>query len=1445
MKYLLLFSLLLFQITAFTQNSWKQEYTHSKSFIENKGQFNSNQNEKIGEILFAADFGGTRVFFGKKGVNYSFLNAKKVPKNEREHLSAKLKLKTTEDYKQWEKVIGKFHFQADEVNMVWGNANYSSIKAEGIENDYHSYSYTANDGKELNVNHIKGYSKIIYKNIYPKIDIEYTIHPQEGLKYAIILHPGANPNEINMVYDRAVRIENGKVKVATLFGDIIDHEPLTFYQKNTNSIIKSSFEQFGQTIKFKLENYDNKKTVVIDPWTQTPAFPSNWDCIWEVEKDAAGNVYAIGGILPMQLLKYDPNGSLLWTYNTPYDTTGGSWLGGFATSDVGNSYVCNGSATKILCVNTSGGLTWNNNNPSGAGATSEFWTISFNCDQTKLVVGGTKLMGLNPSPWIYDVNMSNGNILASVQVSGTPSGFGVGHEVRALTECDNNKYYYLSHDTIGYINSNLSSCGGLGASNVKIGSGHNLSYKNENFREGNSGIQALKTFGNFVYVHRGDIVEKRNFNTGIIIGTANIPGGSFINTTVFGITSRQVGCSGIDVDDCGNVYVGATNAVVKFDQNLTQLATYPTSFKVYDVHVSTSGNIIAGGSSGTDQDNSRSGGIQQFAASACAPIAITCCDASICPIQNQCVNGAPITLTAATTGGTWSGPGMSANGTFNPATAGTGSHTITYTLPCGSETQTIIVSPCQTLNACIESNGSITVSNGVPTYTWATYQAATNTPITTQAQCTSCGYSWFFGQCLNGATPATSCSTPAQWVNFATGTNATAPSGTTQVQVTDGSGTATTFTISSLAQCNTTPCPTIIVTSSNVNNVSCNGGSNGTATVSASGGTAPYTYSWTPGSLSGATQTSLTANVYTVTATDAAQCTGTTTITITQPTIITLTSSNINPAVCGSNNGSATVNANGGAGSYTYSWSPAGGTAATGSNLAGGNYVVTVTDGNNCQKTINITIQTSGGPNISNVVTVEPSCLNINSGQISVTASGGNGTLSYQINAGTAQSSNLFSNLSAGNYTITVTDANNCSNSIDTALHLPIPIQLSQGTIVGADCGVSNGSASVSVSSGSGNYTYSWIPTGQTSSTAINLAAGVYDAIVTDSQSGCKDTLEFIVPSIGGPSITNIIANSPTCNGGSNGSLVVTATGGTAPYNYVIGTGTPQSGSTFNNLSAGTYQVTVTDANGCPATQNQVIANPSAVVANAGISDTICIGQNTTLTASGNGGTGALNYTWSNNLPGLNPNVSPTATTTYTLTVTDANGCTGTNTVQIVVLPVPNAQANPSVTTGNYPLVVSFANTSSNATSYAWDFGNGQTQTSTTNAAVSSTYNTVGTFNVILIATNGQCTDTWTGTITTLPIGSLVFEVPNVFSPNGDTNNDTYGITSINAASQEVIIVDRWGIKMVELNTPNTYWDGKASNGAEATDGVYFMKYRIKGFDGTEKEGQTFLHLIR
>ena len=1342
---------------SYSQINWKAEYTRPKVFIENKGQFNQFGNSKTGNIIYAVDFGKTKILFGERGITYSFLESDKISKEKRGEVASNLKTQSIADHKKKEQLIGKFLFQSDDVTMIWENSNPCKIIPSKKASNYFSYAFTDKDKKIINANEIAGYEQITYENIYPNIDIQFTVHPESGVKYAIILNPGANPSDVKMIYDTDVKLEDGKIKIPTIFGDITDHEPFTFYSNGEE--IKSSFLlQDSRTVQFQLAYYDKNKTVIIDPWTQTPSFPTNWDCVWECDKDAAGNVYVLGGIMPMQILKYNSVGTLQWTYNTPYDTAN-VWLGTFAVDNLGNSYVTAGSTAQIQKVNSSGALVWNNANPVGAFSNAEFWTISFNCDQSKLVIGGTGGSALTLNATVYDINVNSGAVISSADFAqGSTFGFPPSiQEVRAICTSPNGKYYFMTQDTIGAFSQNFNLCSGSPLL-YKVDNSYDLGYKCENYRYDNSGICAIKANNNFYYTQNGSNVHKRNLQTGAIITTATITGGAA--TTSLGDFS--VSNSGIDIDDCGNVYVGSSTGVVKFDANLTLLTTYPTAFKVYDVHVSTSGDIIAGGSTGNSSNATRTGYIQSLAASACAPLATNCCDATICPVQSVCQNDAAFNLTVATPGGIWSGPGVNSAGLFNPSLAGIGSHTITYTLPCGSESITLVVSPCQALTACLETNGSISITGGVAPYTWAYFQAATNTPITTQAQCQSCGYTWFFGQCLNGITPVTSCSSPAQWVNFASGTNVTAPAGATQVQVTDNAGTVTVFAISTLPACNNVPCPTISVSNVSQTNVSCFGGTNASVTVIASGGTSPYSYSWSPGNLIGATQSNLAAGNYTVTATDNANCTGTITLTVTQPSALQLTSGVITPANCGSSNGSASVTANGGTGSYNFTWSPNVGNTSTISNISGGPYTVQVTDANGCQQSIVVTVPTTGGPNITNVTPTNPNCTDQNSGEIVISASG-TGTLQYSLNNGSNQNSGVFTGLPSGVYAISVTDVNGCVSTSSTTLTSPQSFTLSAGNIIAADCGAANGSAEVVVNGGSGNYQFDWNQGGSLTSTAGNLLPGNYDVTVSDISTGCIQTLQLIVPANGGPTISNLVVSDNLCFGDQNGSLTITGIGGTSPYTYSLNNSAQQNSNIFNGLSAGNYTVTIFDATNCPSSQVVTINEPQELIANAGQNQNGCSTDNFDLTGTAIGGTQPYQFNWVGVQNNQNVQVSTLVSTSYTLEVSDFNGCVTSDIVSIQID----------------------------------------------------------------------------------PCGALVIFVPNVFTPNGDLSNDTYGIISQNALTQEAIIVNRWGDMMIELNSPNQMWDGKTNNGLDAKDGVYFIKYRLTGLNNTEEIGHTFFHLKR
>ena len=492
-----------------------------------------------------------------------------------------------------------------------------------------------------------------------------------------------------------------------------------------------------------------------------------------------------------------------------------------------------------------------------------------------------------------------------------------------------------------------------------------------------------------------------------------------------------------------------------------------------------------------------------------------------------------------------------------------------------------------------------------------------------------------------------------------------APSGGTSATATGLAAGSYTVTITDANSCTATKSftitqPTAITTGGSQTNVSCNGGSNGSATVTASGGTGPYTYSWAPSGGTSATATGLAAGTYTVTITDANSCIATKSFTITQPTAITATTSQTNVSCNGGSNGIASVTPSGGTAPYTYSWAPSGGTAATASGLAAGTYTVTITDANSCiaTKTFTITQPTAitAATSQTNV-----SCNGGSNGIASVTPSGGTGpyTYSWSPSGGTGATA---TGLAAGAYTVTITDANSCTATKSFTITQPTAITTT-GSQANVSCnGASNGFATVTASGGTGPYTYSWSPSGGTAATATSLAAGTYIVTITDANS-CTATKSFTITQPTAITATTSQTN-VSCNGGSNGSASVTASGGTGPYTY---SWTPSGGTaaTATGLAAGTYTVTITDANSCIATKSFTITEPTTITTSTSETDvTMNGGADGTASITASGGTPPYTYSWS-------PSGGTGATATgliagnYLVTVTDANSCQTTKNIVV------------------------------------------------------------------------------------------------------------------------------------------------------------------------------------
>lgn len=742
------------------------------------------------------------------------------------------------------------------------------------------------------------------------------------------------------------------------------------------------------------------------------------------------------------------------------------------------------------------------------------------------------------------------------------------------------------------------------------------------------------------------------------------------------------------------------------------------------------------------------------------------------------------------------------------------------------------------------------------------------------------------------------------------------------------------------------------------NNISCTGFNDGSIDLSISGGSPGFTYLWNTGAttedISG-----LTAGTYTVTTTDVNGCQISSTITLTEPTPLNYIASlslypgGYNVIGC-SNNGTIDLTISGSIPGYFFTWSNGAPTEDIG-GLNAGTYTVTVTDANGCQITMDTTLTASPVLNLVTQVTSDYngqdiSCFGASDGSVTVTASGGVPAYTYNwTNAANIFVSNTQSpaGLPSGLYNILVTDVNGCTETATVTLVDP-PVFI-VGVIVSTDyngqdisCfGASDGGIDLSVSGATPTYTYNWTDATGTSFSAIQdpngLPAGTYDVLITDLN-GCTASTSITLTE---PEILLGVADvssdyngeDVSCYGSTDGSLTVSQTGGTPGYTYswvnsggtVIGTNVNQTG-----VGEGVYSVLITDVNGCSFVAPVVVTEPPQifttpiVISNYFGQAVSCEGATDGIVeAYVVGGTPTYNYSWSSVPVQTTQTVNNLGTGTYTLTVTDANGCVATGTVALTANPIPtfvmpppifgcmgnavtvnaNAEAGSScqwtfsdgqVFNDCGPFVVNFPtmdcydvqlnvinavgciatasetdyicimpnpiagfyadeyeitnissgtnfwNTSQGASSYIWDFGDDSPVS--TDEDEYHIFNANDDFNssvypVTLFAISEYgCIDSAVLYITVNP--ELIFYVPNAFTPDGDNYNNVFTpvfSSGYDVRNYEFMIFNRWGELIYESQVIGEGWDG-TYRGNLCQEGVYTWKIKVMNSVTDRKE---------
>ncbi len=456
----------------------------------------------------------------------------------------------------------------------------------------------------------------------------------------------------------------------------------------------------------------------------------------------------------------------------------------------------------------------------------------------------------------------------------------------------------------------------------------------------------------------------------------------------------------------------------------------------------------------------------------------------------------------------------------------------------------------------------------------------------------------------------------------------------------------------------------LVIDSIRTTPIACFGDSTGTATVFARGGAPPYSYIWSGGQ-TGQTASGLFAGMHTVTVTDLKGCTATGNTQLSAPPELVATISNIQNETCaGACDGKMTLVLSGGAPPYSIAWSnpgiPPGETMPQ--NLCPGTYQATVTDANGCSKTTSATILGAVPLGIQ-FSAIPPVCTSDQNGSISATGSGG--TPPYQFNWNTGGSSDTVQNLPCGTYTVTISDQSGCSLTASNTLLCPDQVSLDSIVTQPIRCfGAANGTATVFAQGGTGMLTYLWSdPNQQKNATATNLTPGMYTVTVSD-QNGCSISASATITEPPALSAT-LTATTVTCFGGNNGAAQVTVNGGVPPYTYSWNV--PQSTPTIGGLTAGFYSVTATDANGCTISPNPAtVAQPATPLQVTAIqTHRACAGASdgeALATASGSNGP-PYTFVWSNGATGPAP--ANFSIGMFTVTASDAQGCTGTQMVSI------------------------------------------------------------------------------------------------------------------------------------------------------------------------------------
>lgn len=1332
-----------------------------EGFIENKGQVVDQDGNSNPSVLFLLNRPGMNVQLKKNSFSYDtwkvdFKKRKSTEIERERYLNQPEELEELLTY-------AVFRFHRVDIEFVGANPSPQIITGKSSSD---LLNYYLNEKECTGIRH---FSKITYKDLYPLIDLEFFIRsdavPGEGnVEYQFIVHPGGNPRNIVMKYDgsNGTELKNGKIVIEVSNGIFTEKIPASFILgENTPVIVKyRSLEkdQYG----FEANDYPRNKSLVIDPWPQLIWGTYYGGALYEKElgivTDILENVYVCGNTLSTSniatagahqvtkangydgyISKLDVFGQRVW--GTYYGGNSNDYMEDITLDLTGNVYIA-GSTFSASSITTAG---------------SHQPTLTFGEDGffVKFDNNGVRLWGSYYGGNAYDKcrvikvaasgNIYIGGETVSTNFISTAGGFQPAPGSNAdifiakffSTGTRDWGTYYGGADS-DFIHDGL-----------VIDAAENIYITGRT-----NSTNAISTAGAFQATFGGGTFDAliAKITTLCTLEWATYYGGTAFDDG-FDLTLNSTGdiyatgwtTSSDNISTTGafqETFAGVQDGyLVKFSNNGTRIrGTYfggAADDMFNAIGINPSGSVILSGSTkgtiglATEYAHQTTFlGVEDvllvkfdslLQRTWCTYFGGTSGENSwdMCVTQNDYYY---------VCGDVNSTTGVGTPGTYQPSYGGgTQDGYIARFVECSMITANSFIMPL-----CYgDSTGSaiVTPSDGTPAYLYlwndlqttdtATGLAAGTYYVTvsdsrgcrwrdtvdiTQPTLLSATLSGTDALCFGGsegtvdATPAGG--TPGYSYAWDSGctdqTCDSLPAGTYNVTVYD----ANNCTITEQVTINE---PTIIDININATDVSCHGGSNGIAQAIVTGGTPnpDYFYLWSNGdtipNISG-----LDSSEYYVTVTDGNNCTMTDTILIGQPDTLLMTFTET-PASCfGYNDGALDVSVSGGIAAYQYLWENAD-TTNVSDTLYSGTYLVTVTDANNCS-VIGQSVVTEP-PLLTSVfdLVIDVSCHAFSDGYISALPSGGTPSYSFAWSNGSDSSS--AGNLIAGQYYLSLTDSHNCFYTDTVTINEPDTISVSFTNSTNLCFGDNTGTSSIFVSGGTIPYMVYW-SNGNTGPLNDSLYAGTYTITVIDDHNCIfEDSTQVIQPD----SIQIIfVADSVACNGGTSGVASAIILGGTIPFNYEWSTGSTND--TIFNLTAGTYPLTITDANSCIAVDSITIGEPTPIRLFVNYYNLTCFQSNDgSADASAIGGVPPYQFLWSTGYVGTEIDSLPAGN--YGVTVYDSHGCTESLTFIITEPPLLESTGHSvDVICFGDPSGMAYISTNGGTEPYSYLWDNGYTQ---------------------------------------------------------------------------------------------------------------------------------------